>query len=278
GADEALNSVQAAGQSLAQVSSLSDQLGALQAERASLEAAWKRLDHPGLSAAMKSSGEQIYEGGLAVVTAFGAASEVEQATTKLHRLADAESALRAFPAKIKAAAAEARMISRDPRADEQISAGERSGLAAVDSGDAAAAEKSLAALRRLTARLGEVYTLRIVNRPREYTRLWRYPKGRSDVKNYYVVVEAVSADGALVPVKIRSEEDGSTATVSKWAERVDEATYESVGRDKKDDGIVQNDVFGQKEKGRLAPEFSQGSKIHGGDTEAGRINRWEYKG
>ncbi|MEY4487545.1 MAG: hypothetical protein RIQ79_53, partial [Verrucomicrobiota bacterium] len=39
GADEALNSVQAAGQSLAQVSSLSDQLGALQAERASLEAA-----------------------------------------------------------------------------------------------------------------------------------------------------------------------------------------------------------------------------------------------
>lgn len=278
GARGALDATQAAGHNLDQVSSLSDQMGALQAERASLEVAWKRLDHPGLPAAVKSSGEQTYAHGLAVVTAFGAVADVRQATAKLHSLADAELALSALPARIKAAAAEARAISRDPRADEQISAGERSGLAAVDSGDASAAEKNLATLRNLTARLGETYTLRIVNRPREYTRLWRVPNGRPNVKNFYVVVEALTADGVPVPVKIRSEEDGSTAAVTKWAERVDETTYESVGRDKKDDGVIQNNIFGQKEKGRLAPEFLQGPKTRGGDPEAGRINRWEYKG
>ncbi len=278
GARGALDAVQTAGRNLDQVSSLSDQMGALQAERASLEVAWKRLDHSGLPAAVKSSAEQTYAHGLAVVAAFGAVTDVRQATAKLHSLADAELALDALPARIKTAAAKARAISRDPRADEQISAGERSGLAAVDSGNAAAAEKNLAGLRELTTHLGEAYTLRIVNRPREYTRLWHFPNGRPNVKNYYVVVEAVTAEGALVSVKIRNEEDGSTAAVTKWAERVDETTYESVGRDKQDDSIIQNSTFGKKEKGRLAPEFLQGPKARGGDPEAGRLNHWQYKG
>lgn len=278
GAREALTLIESTASDLAQVSAAAERLDALRAERASLEGAWRRLDHPGLPAGIRASAEPLYARGLAEVSAFGQAVEVRQTTAKLHGLADAESALRALPAKLEAAAAEARAISHDPDANQQIASAERSGLAAVDSGDAAAAEKSLAELRRLTARLGEAYTLRIVNRPREYTRLWRHPNGRPDVKNFYVVVEAVSADGALVPLRIRSEEDGSTNTVTKWAERVDEATYESVGRDKKDDGVVQNDTFGKKEKGRLAPEYLQGTKTRGGDTESGRINRWEYRG
>ncbi len=278
GARGALEAVRAAGRDLDQVSAFSDLLGALQAERASLEVAWRRLEHPGLPAALRSGGEQIYARGLAVVTGFGAVAEVRRATEKLHGLADVESALRALPGRIKAAAAEARAISHDPQANEQIAAGERTGLAAVDSAEAVAAEKSVAGLLELTARLGEAYTLRIVNRPREYTRLWRHPNGKPNVKNFYVVVEAVTAEGALVAVKIRSEEDGATAAVTKWAERVDEATYESVGRDKQDDGVIQNNVFGQKEKGRLTPGFLLGPKSRGGDGEAGRINRWEYRG
>ena len=277
-ARQTLDTVATAEQALDQAAGLTSHLGKLQAERVSLETAWKRLDHPGLPAGLKSSAEQSYANGLAVVIAFGPVADVHRATTRLNTLADTEAELRSLPSDIKTAAAEARTISRDPRADEQIGATERAGLAAADAGDATTAEKNLAALREISARLSEVYTLRIVNRPREYTRLWRYPNGNASVKNYYVVVEAIAPDGHLVPVKIRSEENGATASVAKWAERVDQATYDAVGRDKQDDGVIQKSVFGQKEKGRLAPTYEFGSKARGGDVEAGRISRWEYRG
>ncbi len=277
-ARQAWDAIATAEQDLDQAADLSAHLGKLQAERMSLETAWKRLDHPDLPAGLKSAAEKSYAGGLAVVTAFGPVAEVQRATTRLHALADTEAELRSLPAEIKTAAAEARAISRDARADEQIGATERAGLAAAEAGDGPIAEKNLAALRELSAQLAEVYTLRIVNRPREYTRFWRYPKGNASVKNYYVVVEALAPDGHPVSVRIRSEENGSVASVSKWAERVDQATYDAVGRDKQDDGIVQKSVFGQKEKGRLAPSYELGSKAQGGDVEAGRISRWEYRG
>jgi hypothetical protein len=277
-ARQTLDAVAAAEQDLDQAAGLASHLGKLRAERVSLETAWKRLDHPGLPAGLKTSAEQTYANGLALVTAFGPVGDVHRATTRLHALADTEAELRSLPADIKTAAAEARALSRDPRADEQITTTERAGIAAADAGDATAAEKALASLREITARLGEVYTLRIVNRPREYTRFWRYPNGKTSVKNYYVAVEAIAPDGRLVSVPIRSEENGSVASVTKWAERVDQATYDAIGRDKQDDGIIQKGVFGQKEKGHLVPTYEFGSKARGGDVEAGRINRWEYRG
>jgi len=275
---QTLDAVQTTGREIDRAASLLPHLAALRADRVSLETAWQRLDHAGVPAGLKSSGEQIYAKGLAVVTAFGVTAEVKEAATLLQALADTEVRLRTLPTEIRTAAAAARTASRDPRADEQITTAERTGLAAVESGDAAAGGKTLAALHALTAQLGEVYTLRIVNRPREYTRFWRYPNGSTSIKNYYVVVEAVAPDGHPVAVSIRSEENGSTALVNKWAERVDEATYNDVGKDKQDDGIVQKNTFGQKDKGRLDPIYLMGTKTRGGDSEAGRINRWDYRG
>lgn len=259
-------------------SNVAHHLGELRSERAVLAAAWRRLDHPGLTPALHAVGEQAYARGLAVVTAFGPASEVHAAAARLQTLADTETELSALPGRIRAAAAEARAASSDPQANAAIAAAERGGLAAAASANPRRAESSLAELRAITAELNATYVLRIVNRPREYTRLWRYPNGRPTVKNYYVVVEAVAPDGSLVPTPIRSEEDNSVATVTKWAERVDERTYDAVGRDKQDDGIVQDNVFAEKEKGRLAPTYRLGAKARGADVESGRIYRWEYRG
>jgi hypothetical protein len=257
---------------------VSHHLAELQRERALLGGAWRRLDHPGLSRPLHALGEQAYARGLAVVTAFGPATEVHAAAARLQTLADTEAQLNALPARIKAAANEARAASNDAHANALIAQAERSGLAAAESANTRGAESSLGTLRDITAQLEATYVLRIVNRRREYTRLWRYPNDHPGVKNFYVVVEAVGPDGRLVPTRIRSEEDNSVATVSKWAERVDEATYEAVGRDKADDGVVQNNTFAEKTKGQLAPTYRMGAKARGEDVEAGRIYRWEYRG
>ena len=44
-------------------------------------------------------------------------------------------------------------------------------------------------------------------------------------------------------------------TVSTWGVRVDETTFQRIAADKQDDGIIQNNVFGRKKKGYLAPEY-----------------------
>ena len=58
----------------------------------------------------------------------------------------------------------------------------------------------------------------------------------------------------MMPIK--SEEDGKTARVKEWGLRVDEATYNGVAADKRDDGIIQMDVVGSKQRGHLNPEYS----------------------
>ncbi len=268
----------AMGHELDEIGSTAQHVAALRAERAGLETAWQRLDHAGLPASLRTNAEPIYAEALATVAAFAPASEVRAASLRLHKLADAEVRLRDMPARIRAVAAQARAISRDPVADQRIAANERIGLAAVDSADIAAADTNLTALQEIATRLSEVFTLRIVNRPREYTRFWRYPNNKPTVKNFYIVVEAFTANGQPLVTTVRSEEDGSTGRVTKWAERVDEATYNRVGRDKQDDGIIQDAVLAEKEKGLLNPTYRMGPKAGGGDLEGGRIYRWEYRG
>ena len=43
--------------------------------------------------------------------------------------------------------------------------------------------------------------------------------------------------------------------VELWGLRVDETTFQRIAADKEDDGIIQNDVVGEKRRGALAPEY-----------------------
>ena len=66
---------------------------------------------------------------------------------------------------------------------------------------------------------------------------------------------------------ITSEEDGTTRNVSQWGLRVDAAPFDAVRRDKADDGIIQNNRFGVKERGYLKPQYLM-------PTTGGAITRW----
>jgi hypothetical protein len=262
-----------------QATAVPHELAKLESARAALEAAWARVESQGPAPELRAQAVQLRAAAHARVAGFEAPATVADAASKLNALADASVRLQTLPAQLRAAATQARDASRDRVADERIVALERAGLAAAAAADEAGARRALAELEDVLRQLRISYRLRIVNRPGEYTRLWRVPKRNSAARNYYVVVEAIGDDDRPVALPVRSEEDNRTSTVSKWAERVDQATYEQVGADKKDDGIVQNDIFAEKEKGFLRPAYRLGAKASGGvDLEGGRIVRWEYKG
>ena len=99
------------------------------------------------------------------------------------------------------------------------------------------------------------YELRIVSRPGEKSGVWRVPEANPEARNYYIIVEAVTEDGKVLELPIVNEEDGKTYHVSKWGMRVDQQVFERVGRDKMDDGIIQQNRFGIKRHGFLTPEY-----------------------
>ena len=129
------------------------------------------------------------------------------------------------------------------------------GRMALRENDTGAAGQALASLKNLRTQLEQEYSLRIVSRPDESSGVWRMPELNPSARNYYVIVEAVTADGRTLTLPVRNEEDGRTYNVSKWGLRVDEQLYRKIAADKQDDGIIQNRDFGVKQRGQLTPEY-----------------------
>jgi len=122
----------------------------------------------------------------------------------------------------------------------------------------------LAALRD---ELMRQYTLTIVSRVGESTGVWRRPPQGSLGRNYYLIVEAITPAGEKLSLPIRNEETGNIETVSKFGVRVPQDTFETVARDKRDDGIVQKSRFGVKRRGMLDVDYEM-------PFEGGFITKW----
>ena len=123
-------------------------------------------------------------------------------------------------------------------------------------GDRAAAERAVADLTALRDTLRQEYTLRVVNRPDEKSGFWTFPEINTDATNYYLVVEAIDAEGAALRLPILNEETDKTERVAIWGLRVPEAVYDSVVADKRDDGIIQNNEVGRKTYGFLEVNYN----------------------
>jgi hypothetical protein len=103
--------------------------------------------------------------------------------------------------------------------------------------------------------LEQAYTLQIVSRPGEKSGVWRVPEANPKARNYYIIVEALAADGRTLEVPVVNEENGRTERVSKWGLRVEKAVFERIAADKQDDGIIQQRQFGVKQSGQLKPDY-----------------------
>ena len=130
------------------------------------------------------------------------------------------------------------------------------GQAAYAQRDLGGAGAAVGQLRGLEGRIEQQYELRIVSRPGERSGVYRASSDAPGGRNYYLIVEAIPPSGAPLAMPIRSEEDGSTQRVRRWGLRVDEATYNKVAADKRDDGIIEQNVVGEKHRGELDPQYT----------------------
>lgn len=154
-----------------------------------------------------------------------------------------------------------------PSALERAAQLRDSGLAAAKAGQRVVAHKTVDDLKALLEELRLAYEITIVSRPGEMSGLWRIPRVNPDSRNYYLVVEALDADGNALPRPITNEENGKRETVTKWAMRVSKAVFDRVRADKQDDGIIQNAVIGVKNRRELDTDW----RI---DTEGGALTQW----
>jgi len=141
------------------------------------------------------------------------------------------------------------------------------GLRAAKLKNVDVADKSLAQLISLERSINLTYQVRIVSRSGEKSGVWRRAKINKNARNYYLIVEAIGSNGRAIARDIRNEETGKVETVSKWGVRVPKRVYDAVARDKRDDGIIQKVLLGEKSAGKLEPEWYA-------DVSAGAITRW----
>jgi hypothetical protein len=147
---------------------------------------------------------------------------------------------------------------------DALFAGGKSALAAGDKDDVLDVLEQMEALREEIER---EYELRIVSRPGERSGVWRIPDVNTQARNYYIIVEAVTPAGQVLQRTVVNEEDGKNYQVDKWGLRVEESLFERIAADKQDDGIIQQNRFGIKRRGYLAPEYLL-------PTTGGAITEW----
>lgn len=131
----------------------------------------------------------------------------------------------------------------------------RNGIAAIQGLDIKSANNATTDLKDLIYDLQLNYQLRIVSRQGERTGVWREPDINRSARNYYIIVEAINKNSQTISVPVVNEETGNVSRVKKWGLRVNKSIYDQVARDKQDDGIVQNNIFGNKEFGKIDVDY-----------------------
>jgi hypothetical protein len=172
-----------------------------------------------------------------------------------------------LPKALRQAHADVMAVASDDAAKQKAAALLADGERAVRSGDRAAMTKTTTQLNALRDDLTREYTLTIVSRPGESSGVWRRPPRGNQARNYYLIVEPLAADGQKLSIPVRNEETGAVETVAKFGVRVPQATFDTVAQDKRDDGIVQKNLFGVKRRGMLTVDYQM-------PFEGGFITKW----
>jgi cell division protein FtsB len=175
--------------------------------------------------------------------------------------------LSAMPAKLARQRDLVLAEAKEDAARTQAEALYNDAIAGVSRKDVQAVNKGYATLNELYDELVLEYRLRIVSRQDTPTGIWRIPENNPTARNYYIIVEAVTADNQRLSLPITSEEDGKTNTVEQWGLRVNQAVFEQIRRDKMDDGMINRNIFGVKKRGFLTVRYDM-------PTTGGAITRW----
>lgn len=141
------------------------------------------------------------------------------------------------------------------------------GTIALGNEDTDGAKRAITLLDDLRVQLEQEYTIQILNRQGLRSGVWRIPDVNTQARNYYIIVEAIDSTGSTLSVPIKSEESGKTDRVKTWGLRVEKGIFTAVANDKQDNGIIENNRFGYKERGYLVPNYAM-------RTTGGAITQW----
>jgi len=176
-------------------------------------------------------------------------------------------ALQAIPTELDTMRNQALQLAQVDDARTRANQSYEDGVLAVKQGETDAANRAQQELQSLIRQLQQEYFVEVIYRPGESSGIWRIPPNNDNVRNYYLIVEALDTKGRRLKVPIRSEENQRTLLVEKWGIRVPENLFNAMRDDKQDDGIIQNNRVGAKRRGMLEPEYSV-------DTRGGAITQW----
>jgi hypothetical protein len=161
-----------------------------------------------------------------------------------------------LPSQIERSIMEIRAVASDQEATEQAEVLHTSALAAIAAEKFTEAEALQGRLNQLLSQLQKSYRIKIVSGPNEKSGVWRIPDINTSARNYYLIVEAIDDNNKPLVMEVTNEESGKTSSVKSWGLRVDQSVFNMVAEDKRDDGIIQKNVVGVKERGKLKPSYS----------------------
>ncbi|BBB30276.1 DUF6384 family protein [Neptunomonas japonica] len=166
-----------------------------------------------------------------------------------------QQALEALPSTLQQTYNEIQAIAKNPQVIVQAQELKGSASAALANSKTKVAKSLLSDMENMLIQLRLSYKIRIVSRPGEQSGVWRIPDVNSNARNYYLIVEAIGRANNVLTLPVINEESGKRNDVDKWGIRVDYRTFNSVAADKRDDGIIQKNIVGDKPAGYLKPQY-----------------------
>lgn len=148
-----------------------------------------------------------------------------------------------------------RVEALDDPAREAIAAAEAAVATALADADVERAGAALQAETTLKRLIATPYSVHIVDRPGELSGVPRYPVDNPDAAAYYLIVEAITADGQVLAIPVLNEETQQRSTVRKFGIRVSEDAFNAVRSEKQGSGRIAERQVGSKAAGRLHPEY-----------------------
>jgi hypothetical protein len=111
------------------------------------------------------------------------------------------------------------------------------------------------------------YKMQIVDRPGISAGVELTDK-ETGVPAWYLIVEAVSPSGVVKPLEIKDRNRKPTRTVSLWGIRVTKEAFLRLKADKKADGVLDDNIAGEKPAGTLQVNWGVD------DVNGQTINYW----
>ena len=153
-------------------------------------------------------------------------------------------------AKFSAELAAAQQLADDDEAKASVAMVGKLGTAQHAAGNLERLRAARSELAEVTQRLGEEYTVTIVDRPGEKSGFQRLYEGR--VSGWYLVVEALDRNGRALRRSIVNVETKNRHDVTIWGEEVPEEVWERIVADKQRDGVVDENVVARKRRGSMS--------------------------